>query len=155
LLIDCHVPPGSYLGAADAFPAGPGAPPGYVAWDPKFPGGPPPGPAATSTPIPLLPGDTAIDVRIYLDNTFAEVYLMEGRLALTLTLDGNPISDAAVALFAGSGGPTITASDVYVWPLSSIWVPPAAVLAALDAAPKARFFAAARRTRRDEARVLG
>ena len=40
------VPPGSYLGAADAFPAGPGAPPGYVAWDPNFPGGPPPGAAA-------------------------------------------------------------------------------------------------------------
>jgi len=90
------------------------------------PGGPPPPPPA-GAPIPLLPGDAAIDVRVYLDNTFAEVFLMEGRVALTLTTKA-PLANAALELYAKKGG-AVTATGVTVWPLESIWKSPAEVLA--------------------------
>ena len=90
------------------------------------PGGPPPPPAA-GAPIPLLAGDAAIDVRVFLDNTFIEVFLMEGRVALTLTTSG-PLANAAVELYSKSGA-GVTATGVTVWPLASIWESPQEVLA--------------------------
>lgn len=88
-------------------------------------GGPGPAPSP-STPIPLLPGDTAIDVHLFLDNTFLEVYLMEGRVALTLLLDAS-VDDAKLALVSRAGG--VTATDVNVWHLKPIWSPPEDILA--------------------------
>ena len=82
------------------------------------PGGP--APPAGGTPIPLLPGDSAIDVHLFLDNTFLEVYVMQGRLALTLTLDAAPVTDAHLALFAGNGT-AVTAQGVSVWGVAPIW----------------------------------
>jgi len=87
------------------------------------PGGPP----AAGAPIPLLAGDAAIDVRVFLDNTFIEVFLMEGRVALTLKTSG-PLANAAVELYSKSGA-GVTATSVTVWPLASIWESPQEVLA--------------------------
>lgn len=93
------------------------------------PGGPPP---STGTPLPLLPGDTAIDVHVFLDNTFAEIYLMEGRLAITVSLGSAPISDAGISLFAGAGA-GVTATGVNVWGVRPIWTSTENVLAAAAA----------------------
>ena len=90
------------------------------------PGGPGPSPAR-GTPIPLLRGDAALDVHLFVDNSFVEVFLMEGRLALTLLFDGNPVSDVGMELFAGAGG--AAATGVGVWGVNSIWVTKEEVLA--------------------------
>lgn len=110
---------------------------GYPALDanPKCTSGVKPGgapPKHRGTAIPMLPGDTAIDVRVFLDNTFVEVFVMQGRLALTLKFDvgANPISDAAFALFAAAGSAPVAATDVTLWHVNSIWVSPSQVLAA-------------------------
>ena len=78
-----------------------------------------------SAAIPLLKGDVVMDVAVYIDNTFLEVYIMQGRVALTLNV-ASGISDVALGLFAT--GADVTFSGVDVWPLKSIWVPPAEVL---------------------------
>ena len=78
-------------------------------------GGQPP----KSIPLPLLPGDLAIDVRVFVDNTFAEVYIMQGRLAITMDIKYVP--EAGMELFVSQGGNDITALDVNVWHLNSIW----------------------------------
>lgn len=92
------------------------------------PGGPGPGPArAASTPIPLLAGDVAVDVRVYIDNTFVEVFIMEGRLALTLLLKDNPVADVALGLFANGTAVHVGSADV--WAMKPIWTSPSAVLA--------------------------
>jgi sucrose-6-phosphate hydrolase SacC (GH32 family) len=91
------------------------------------PGGP--GPAVRGAAIPMLPADVAIDVRVFVDNTFAEVFVMQGRLAITLKFDKNPIKDAAMELFAGPGA-AATATDVNVWAVKPIWTSVDEVLAA-------------------------
>ena len=87
------------------------------------PGGSPP---QVGTAIPLLPGDIALDVRVFLDNTFLEVFLMEGRLALTLRLQA-PIVDAGMSLFANHSD--VTATGVNVWRMGEIWKSTEEVLA--------------------------
>lgn len=103
-------------------------------------------------PLPLVAGDDAIDVRVFVDNTFIEVFIMQarsayrgelfdtrkrtcsprdalqGRLAFTMPLSGYS-PDAGVTLFASSGT-GVTATGINVWHLNSIWVSPAEVLEA-------------------------
>jgi hypothetical protein len=83
------------------------------------------GPPAGAADVPLLRGDTAVDVALFIDNTFAEAFVMEGRVALTLALDG--VADAALGLYANG-----TAIDAIadVWPLAPIWTTAPTVLAA-------------------------
>ena len=88
------------------------------------PGGPP---QSLGTPIPLLPGDSALDVHVFVDNTFVEVFLMEGRVALTLDFTSCPVSDLGMELFAGPEG-DVTATAVSVWGVKSIWTTTQAVL---------------------------
>lgn len=94
------------------------------------PGGPP---RSYGTPIPLLPGDTALDVHVFVDNTFVEVFLMEGRVALTLDFSSCPVSDLGMEVFAGPES-DMTATAVNVWGLKSIWTTTEAVLAGRPAA---------------------
>lgn len=81
------------------------------------PGASPPTPAP-HVPIPLLPGDTKMDFHFFMDSTFVELYVMEGRQAVTLKLDGTTDFQIAVEAY---GGADITATDVTVYAMNSIW----------------------------------
>ena len=87
--------------------------------------------------LPLVAGDTAVDVRVFVDNTFMEVFVMGGRLAFTYNLNaGSQLAGAAgMSIYnAGApGGPAISAMDVNAWHMNSIWVTPPEVLAAMAA----------------------
>lgn len=91
----------------------------------------PPG-ALASAPLPILPGDTAIDVAVFTDNTFVEVFVLGGRLAFTYTV-AQPADGAwAMSAFVRSG-PAATPT-VAAWHLGSIWIEPFEVAAAAAAA---------------------
>jgi sucrose-6-phosphate hydrolase SacC (GH32 family) len=73
--------------------------------------------------LKLLDSDKTIDVRLYVDNTFAEVYFQGGRVAMTVNTP--PSDDADVTLSSSTDGVTATAT---AWSVSSIWVTPEEVL---------------------------
>jgi beta-fructofuranosidase len=75
-------------------------------------GVPPPG-----SMLNLLPSDKQIDIRVYYDQTFAEVFFMNGRVAITKTLAGSAAADHAVF-----SSVAITANNVSAWSVKSIWV---------------------------------
>ena len=79
-----------------------------------------------SATLALLPSDTTLELRVFVDNTFLEAYFMDGRVAITATLHGSS-PEAGVALFAANS--TVTANAASVWHVNSIWVSPADVLA--------------------------
>merc|ERR1712151_1002798 len=62
----------------------------------------------------LLESDESIDVRLYVDNTFTEVYFQGGRVAMTIN---TPATDAV----------DVDATAT-VWSVSSIWVTPEDVM---------------------------
>jgi sucrose-6-phosphate hydrolase SacC (GH32 family) len=72
----------------------------------------------------LLPSDKQIDIRVYYDQTFAEVFFMNGRVAITKTLAGSAAADHAVFSSAA-----ITANNVSAWSVNSIWTTPEDVIA--------------------------
>lgn len=73
--------------------------------------------------LQLLDSDETIDVHIYVDNTFAEVYFQGGRVAMTVN---TPASDDADIMVSSSvSGVTANATS---WSVSSIWVSPKEVL---------------------------
>lgn len=85
----------------------------------------PPGKMA-GVPLPLLPGDTSVDVAIFVDATFIEVFILGGRLAITA--DVAQPADGAWGMNAFSQqGPQVSA-NVAVWHLGSIWIEPFEVL---------------------------
>lgn len=87
---------------------------------------PGPGPAGQSV-LRLMPADTVVEVRVFVDTTFIEVYFAGGRVALTHTFTG-AAQQAGMALWSTQGGATAAAVDV--WPVGSIWVSPEEVLRA-------------------------
>jgi sucrose-6-phosphate hydrolase SacC (GH32 family) len=89
------------------------------------PGGAPPAAQGPHAPIPLLPGDTAIDLQVFMDSTFIEAYVMEGRQAVTLRMDGTTDYQVRLEAFAGQGA---VATDVAVYAINPIWVPVQSVL---------------------------
>ena len=76
--------------------------------------------------VPLLPGDTAVDVRVFTDNTFIEVFIMQGRLAFTYGINTGTESGAGMTLFASA---PMTATNVNAWHMNSIWTSAEDVLA--------------------------
>jgi len=91
-------------------------------------------PGNNPVPIPLLSGDSAIDVRIFIDNTFLEIFIMEGRIAYTIPITG-PINTAdatGMSLFAntldGNNQVNIMATDINVWYMNTIWTTPEKIL---------------------------
>jgi hypothetical protein len=68
-----------------------------------------------------------VDVVAYLDNTILEVFVLGGRTAITRSV-GVPPGGAppGMVLFSGPGG--VQASNVSVWHLDGIWVPPSETL---------------------------
>ena len=90
--------------------------------------------------IPLLRGDIAIDVRVFVDSTFIEVFVMEGRVAFTYGINSGAEAGAAgVTLFADATNPApVAAANVSVWHLNSIWTTPDTVLQQAAAAASVR-----------------
>ncbi len=87
------------------------------------------GGGGATAPLPLLPGDAAIDVRVFVDNTFLEVFVMGGRLAFTVPINAGAEAGAAgMTLFAA--GADVQVSEVTAWHLGSIWTGVPEVLAA-------------------------
>ena len=88
-------------------------------------------PQGTQITVPLIKGiDAAIDVRVFVDNTFVEIYIMEGRLAFTLLFNGgetNVAGTAGMDIFA-RGASDIEANNVNVWHMNSIWTDSPSVL---------------------------
>ena len=76
-----------------------------------------------NTTLRLLATETSLEMRIFADATFAEVYLQRGRTAITLVSAFK--DDATMAL----GASTPTKANVSVYPMKAIWVDEAAVRA--------------------------
>ena len=83
--------------------------------------------------LPLLAGDSVVDVRVFVDRSILEVYVMGGRLAFTVPA-GGPASarEAGMTLFAEGGSEAIVARNVSAWRVDSIWTTPEAVLRRRD-----------------------
>lgn len=75
----------------------------------------------------LVAGDTAVDVRVFTDNTFIEVFIMQGRHAITYGINKGVESTTAGMTLFSSG--QIQVENVNAWHLNSIWVDPKDVLA--------------------------
>ena len=81
--------------------------------------------------VPLLPGDARVDVRVFVDVTFMEVFVMQGRCAFTYSINAGAATarEAGMTLYASA---PMTA-DANAWRLGSIWVDAPTVLAAAAA----------------------
>lgn len=81
------------------------------------------GGGGVSDTLKLLESDTTIDMHLYVDNTFAEVYYQGGRVAMTVNTPAS--DDAGVTVSSSVAGVTAKAS---AWSVGSIWVTPEDVL---------------------------
>jgi len=98
----------------------------------KQPNPHPAGSSGAFASVPLLPGDAAVDLRVFVDNTFIEVFVMQGRLAFTYGVNpGAERAEAGATLFASAPLQVASAS---VWHMNPIWVETPTVLAAAAAA---------------------
>ena len=77
--------------------------------------------------LPLLPGETEISMRVFVDRKSIECYWMDGRVALTVGLPPGSASSVrgGVALSASVG----VKASATLWEMGSIWATPAEVLA--------------------------
>lgn len=80
------------------------------------------GGGGVSDTLNIADSDTSIDVHIYVDNTFSEVYYQGGRVAMTVNTAAT--DDAAVFVSSSVAG-TVTAT---AYGVGSIWVTPQEVL---------------------------
>ena len=76
-----------------------------------------------NTTLRLLKSETTLEIRVFADATFAEVFLQRGRAAVTAVTE----LDAASTMALGATAPT--AATLSVWPIKSIWVDEATVRA--------------------------
>jgi len=70
--------------------------------------------------LKMSASDTTIDMRLFVDNTFTEVYWMGGRVAMTTTTRATQAAGMSVS--ADKSG--ITLSSAKAWKVGSIWVTP-------------------------------
>jgi len=78
------------------------------------------GSGGTTDVLNLLPGDKTLDLVLYVDNTFTEVYWMGGRVAMTIVTPSSSGQDDA-SISANQSGVTVS---VTAWAVGSIWVAP-------------------------------
>ena len=91
--------------------------------------------------LPLIAGDAAVDIHVFLDQSIMETYIMGGRLAFT-TQAGTPASGAEAGMSLVSDT-AIAASSVAAFHLNSCWHSPSEVLAQRDEIRAARALALA------------
>jgi len=75
--------------------------------------------------LKMSPSDTTIDMRLFVDNTFTEVYWMGGRVAMTTTTRATQAAGMTVS--ADKSG--IVLASAMAWKVGSIWVTPDDVIA--------------------------
>ena len=81
----------------------------------------------------MLPEDTEVDVKLFLDQSIAEIYVMRGRLAFTVGAGSSASAgEAGMLLWAGEGGEGVSARNISAWHLNSCWVTQEEVLAQRD-----------------------
>jgi hypothetical protein len=92
------------------------------------------GTARYTASLALLPGDTEVELRAFVDSVLVEVYFMGGRVALTAPLTLPAEAAAAAAGGAGVGATLFSSEDglrvrsAEAWHVRSIWVTPQQVL---------------------------
>merc|ERR1712037_367270 len=74
--------------------------------------------------LKLLASDETVDMRLFVDNTFTEVYWMNGRVAMTVTTPATEQADVTVS--SDKAGTTLASAKA--WKVGSIWVTPEEVL---------------------------
>ena len=74
----------------------------------------------------LAPSDTVLKIRIFVDNTFAECFWMDGRAVMSIPL--LPTVESSMTMAAAVGDVTVIRADA--WVVGSIWVTPEEVLSA-------------------------
>eukprot|EP00747_Dinoflagellata_sp_TGD_P126829 gnl/TRDRNA2_/TRDRNA2_174318_c0_seq2.p1 gnl/TRDRNA2_/TRDRNA2_174318_c0~~gnl/TRDRNA2_/TRDRNA2_174318_c0_seq2.p1 ORF type:complete len:451 (+),score=63.52 gnl/TRDRNA2_/TRDRNA2_174318_c0_seq2:87-1439(+) len=86
--------------------------------------------------LALLPSDQTLEIRVFVDNTFIEVYFQGGRVAITAPVI--PTVEAGMSLFAQGASATVEAMTV--WRLNNnIWIQPEELLVPrAEAEPKVR-----------------
>ena len=75
--------------------------------------------------LALLPTDSKVEVRAFVDNVLAEVYFMGGRVALTVPIS-LPTGELGATLFSSEDGLVVSSAEA--WRVHSIWVTPEDVL---------------------------
>jgi len=76
--------------------------------------------------LKLLPTDNILDIRVFVDNTFIEAYIMDGRVAMTAQV----ASVSSTGMYISNEGPTtVHLMNATVWTMADIWVTPDQVLA--------------------------
>jgi hypothetical protein len=78
-----------------------------------------------SDKLKLSPSDTTIDMRLFVDNTFTEVYYQGGRVAMTT----NTKASKAAGMSVSADKDGITLKNAKAWKVGSIWVTPEDVIA--------------------------
>jgi len=78
------------------------------------------GSGGTTDMLSLLPEDDTLALTLYVDNTFAEAFWMNGRVAMTID---TPTSGGADDVTIGADKPGVTVSAT-AWEVGSIWVTP-------------------------------
>lgn len=73
--------------------------------------------------LPLLASERSLEIRMFIDVTFVEVFLARGRVAFTAPLKVGSAADVSLTATAD-----LTAERVTAYPLRSPWVTPEAVL---------------------------
>lgn len=76
--------------------------------------------------LQLLPSDTTIDVRLYVDNRMTEAFWMGGRVAMTVDTPATEAADIVVSI-DGDAASAVPATAT-AWAVSPIWVSPVEVL---------------------------
>eukprot|EP00747_Dinoflagellata_sp_TGD_P197358 gnl/TRDRNA2_/TRDRNA2_68603_c0_seq1.p1 gnl/TRDRNA2_/TRDRNA2_68603_c0~~gnl/TRDRNA2_/TRDRNA2_68603_c0_seq1.p1 ORF type:complete len:624 (+),score=69.24 gnl/TRDRNA2_/TRDRNA2_68603_c0_seq1:30-1901(+) len=76
--------------------------------------------------LKLLPEDTEIEIRVFIDHTFVEAYWMDGRVAISSALLGSSPTVFGMRLF--NVEQAVFVSDLHVWWMKSIWKSPEQVL---------------------------
>jgi len=74
--------------------------------------------------LKLLASDETIEMRLFVDNTFTEVFWMGGRVAMTTTTPASQQADVTVS--SDKTGTTLASAKA--WQVGSIWVSPEEVL---------------------------
>eukprot|EP01116_Phalansterium_solitarium_P025276 TRINITY_DN9582_c0_g1_i2.p2 TRINITY_DN9582_c0_g1~~TRINITY_DN9582_c0_g1_i2.p2 ORF type:complete len:632 (+),score=194.35 TRINITY_DN9582_c0_g1_i2:80-1975(+) len=79
-----------------------------------------------SAELPLLATDTSIDIRVFVDNTFIEVFVAGGRLTFTANLIVPANSQNGMTVYTNS---TIAVQKAEAWSIGQIWIDKEEVLA--------------------------
>ena len=76
---------------------------------------------AAVVPLPLLPQDAWVDIRIFVDRTIVEVFVLGGRVATTISAEGLPAAltagPAGMQFIARGGDAVLTSS--FAWAMTS------------------------------------